>query len=174
MDCREGFRSGTLVSLVAALAIAGLLVEAAVRGYEALFQGASLYAMTLLLALGVAAACSYSRVPGLESRVSAASPLVLGLAAAGVVAGAAGDPLVGGGLVVAAYFAEAAIGLPLARAFSRVDPLGARLFLAGISAFTLTLPLIVVEPRAAVLPLAADLVKTAGLVILLARRTAPC
>ncbi len=172
---RESYFNGTLASIVAAIIIAWLLYQAYEYGYQVLFQGVRLAGMIALLAIGVAAGYSYKKVGGeLGERVSRYAPIVLGLAGIGVMVGVLGYPLIGGGLIVVSYFLEASIGLPLYKYSTRYSQLGAKLFIAGVLFYSVTLPLIVVDSRAALLPLIGDIVKTVGLVILASKAAGGC
>ena len=163
---RGGFEAGTLASIVAGVLIEGLLAGIAVNGLEWAFSSTGLTVMAALVAIGVVAYAGYSSWAR-EARflMRYVSPLALVLASAAVAGAASGrlGVVEAGGLIVAAYLVELAVGLKLAADFRGVNPLYAKLFLAGVGVFVLTLPLVLVDPRLALVPLAGNTVKIVGL-----------
>ncbi len=163
---RRGFEAGTLASIVAGILIEGLLAGIAVDGLEWAFSAVGLSIMAALVAIGVAAYAGYSswarRARFLMRYVS---PLALVLASAAVAGAALGylGVVEAGGLIVSAYLVELAVGLKLASDFREVSPLYAQLFLVGVGVFVLSLPLVLVNPRLALVPLAGNTVKIIGL-----------
>ncbi len=75
-------------------------------------------------------------------------------------------------LISTVYLAELAVGVKLYHDIKDTSRLGAILFVAGMAAFILSLPPVIIDSRVAIIPLAANLAKTAGLTLLLARTLA--
>lgn len=165
-------RVGNLASVAAGVIIEVLLSMIALEGLVVLFQGWGLWLLLSLFPIGGVAYLGYSR-----SAVEAAwhmrylSPIALGLAAAGVALGAWGlaSPRAAGAFIVAAYLLELAVGVPLSRDFARIDGAAARLFQAGVTIYVLSLPLVLVDHRLALVPLAGNTVKIVGLALLALR-----
>jgi len=136
-----------------------------------LFGSSTIALLASLFPIGLVAYIGYSRGTKRAKRVmETVSPLALLLAGIGIAAAYLG--LLGvreaGLFIVAAYYVELVVGIPLSRDFAEVDGAGAAMFLVGVSFFVLTLALVLVDHRLAVLPLAGNTVKIAGFAKLLA------
>jgi len=70
-------------------------------------------------------------------------------------------------LVSLVYYVELAVGVKLYKDLKSLSWVGALLFVAGMAAFILTLPLSILDSRLALVPLAANATKTLGLAVLL-------
>lgn len=167
---RLGGIVGTWASIVAGLLIVYVLWVVYDGGVAAAFRPPALYAMAGLVAAGFAALAGYVRY-AVEAawHMRNLSPLALALGAGAVVAGVKAGPMAGGALVVAAYMVEIMVGARLYRDFLRETRLGATLFLVGVLVFMGALPLILVDRVFALVSLAGDAVKVAGLLVIAAR-----
>ena len=159
---------GNVVSLVAALLIGYLLVVVYGLGFEALFVRPLVYVLGLLVVLGVVARHAYmgmARASLMAFRRVA--PVVIVLAALGVVVGGVYSPLVGGGLIVLSYLLETLVAVPLSRDLAEISLLGSRLFIYGIVLFGASLPFIIAVREAALVALLGDSIKALGLILIL-------
>ncbi len=157
--------AGSVLSVAAAIAIQYVLVSlAAGAGLESLYKPPLLWALLALIAIGLPVYYSYVKGTIHAYRVMRnVSPLALLLASIGVALGALYDPVAGSASIIAAYVVELVVGAKLYRDYLYYSRPGAKLFLAGVTVFVATLPLVVLNPLAALLPLTANTVKAAGL-----------
>ncbi|MCE4622549.1 MAG: hypothetical protein F7B19_04460 [Desulfurococcales archaeon] len=95
------------------------------------------------------------------------SPIALTIGALGVVLGYLYGPMLGGSLIVLAYVIELFVGIRLYEDFKSTSPTGARLFLIGVVVFMVFLPVILVAQEAALVSAIGDIVKIAGLLVVL-------
>ncbi|MCE4630033.1 MAG: hypothetical protein F7C82_07110 [Desulfurococcales archaeon] len=95
------------------------------------------------------------------------SPIALTIGALGVVLGYLYGPMLGGSLIVLAYVIELFVGIRLYEDFKSTSPMGARLFLIGVVVFMVFLPVILVAQVAALVSAIGDIVKIAGLLVVL-------
>ncbi|BEP18539.1 hypothetical protein PYJP_18910 [Pyrofollis japonicus] len=161
---------GNIASIVAAIIIAILLTDIYGYGYTILFRGKALVLAVTLIIIGIVAGGSYAKSATIASKyMRRFAPIVLLLAILGVGLGTAVNETLGATFLIAAYFNEIMLAYPLYRELKSYENTGAMLFISGVSLFTLTLPLVLLTKRAAVVPLIGDIVKTIGLIILLAK-----
>jgi predicted anti-sigma-YlaC factor YlaD len=164
--------AGNIASLLAAIIIAYLLITVYYNGYQILFTAPYAYFMALLVVIGVLARHSYLKVATSASEaLRRIAPLVISLAAIGVVTGLF-NSLLGGALIVVSYILEFFIALPLARDLASVSSIASRLFISGIIVFSASLPFIVFTSIAAVTALIGDAIKTLGLALLIIKSLA--
>lgn len=169
LDKRTGGLVGTWASIVAGLLIVYVLAQVYRGGVEAAFRPPTVYAMAALVATGLFALWGYlAYAEEAAWHMRRLSPIALALGAAGVAAGLTAGPTAGGGLIVAAYLVELTVGARLYRDFQRETRLGAALFLAGVLVFMLFLPLAIAWRWAALVSMAGDIVKVAGLLLIAA------
>ncbi len=167
LDRRSGGLVGTWASIVAGVLIMIVLWRVYRAGVAGAFEPPTLYVMASLVAVGLLALWGYwfyAQEAGWHMR--RLSPVALALGALGAAAGALKGPVYGGALIVIAYLVELAVGVMLYRDFKRETRLGAALFLAGVAVFMLFLPLAIIWPWAALVSLAGDAVKVAGLLLI--------
>ncbi len=161
---------GTVASIIASILIMIVLIAVYKRGPEAAFQWPRTAVLWLLILVGIVAYygyLGYARV-SLE-RMRKVSPIALALGAAGIVAGEKMGVIAGGTLIVLAYIVETSVGLALAKDYEEESRAGSLLFLAGVTLFVVSLPLMIVDRRLALLGIAGDTVKIVGLLLVLAR-----
>ncbi len=165
----KGMLYGNLVSIIAALIIAYLLLIVYRYGFEILFRDGYFMLMIVLVALGVLARYFYMDAVGHAERAFRdIAPWVILLAFAGVLLGYR-YPLYGGGLIVLSYFLEVPVAYALFRELRSISIVGALLFLAGIIIFGVSLPFTVFAREIAIVPLLGDIIKTLGLLLLVSK-----
>lgn len=167
LDRRSGGLVGTWASIVAGILIMIVLWRVYRAGVAGAFEPPILYVMALLVVVGLFALWGYWFYAR-EARwhMRRLSPVALALGALGTAVGALKGPVYGGALIVIAYLVELAVGVRLYRDFRRETGLGAVLFLVGVAVFMLFLPLAIIWPWAALVSLAGDAVKVAGLLLI--------
>ncbi|MCE4626053.1 MAG: hypothetical protein F7B78_00165, partial [Desulfurococcales archaeon] len=128
----------------------------------------TIYVMAGLIVSGVFALIGYWHYT-LEARwrMRNISPIALTIGALGVVLGYLYGPMLGGSLIVLAYVIELFVGIRLYEDFKSTSPTGARLFLIGVVVFMVFLPVILVAQEAALVSAIGDIVKIAGLLVVL-------
>ncbi len=168
MDRRTGGIFGTVASIIAALLILYVLINIYNRGLDNIFSTPTIYVMAGLIVSGVFALIGYWHYT-LEARwrMRNLSPIALTIGALGVVLGYLYGPMLGGSLIVLAYVIELFVGIRLYEDFKSTSPMGARLFLIGVVVFMVFLPVILVAQVAALVSAIGDIVKIAGLLVVL-------
>lgn len=160
---------GTVASIVASILIMAVLIAVYKRGPEAAFEWPCTAVLWLLILVGVAAYYGYTGYARASlERMRKVSPIALALGAAGIIAGEKMGVMAGGALIVLAYMVETSVGLALARDYEEESRAGSLLFLAGVSLFVASLPLMIVDRRFALLGIAGDTIKIVGLLLVLA------
>lgn len=168
VDRRAGGIFGTVASIVAALLILYVLIHIYNKGLDSVFSTPTMYVMAGLIVSGVFALIGYWHYT-LEAkwRMRNLSPIALTIGALGVVLGYLYGPMLGGSLIVLAYVIELFVGIRLYEDFKSTSPTGARLFLIGVVVFMVFLPVILVAQEAALVSAIGDIVKIAGLLVVL-------
>jgi len=161
---------GTVASIVASILILVVMIGVYLRGPAVAFQKPCVYVLASLILVGVWAYYGYlGYARHALWRMKYISPVALALGTAAIAAGYWRGAEAGGALVFLSYIVETSVGIKLYKDYAEEDPLGAKLFLAGVSLFVISLPLILLDRRTALLGIIGDLVKLAGLLLVLIR-----
>ena len=162
--------AGTVASIVASVLILVVMVGVYLVGPQVAFQEPCVYVLGALILVGLWAYYGYlGYARHALWRMKYVSPVALALGTAAIVAGYKYGVEYGGLLVFLSYIVETSVGIKLYRDYAEEDPLGAKLFLAGVTMFVVSLPLVLLDRRAALLGIVGDIVKLAGLLLVLFR-----
>ncbi len=163
---------GTVSSIIASIIIFIVLVEVYLKGPSTIFIEPYIYLLAMLIMVGLTAYYGYlGYARKAYWRMKYISPIALALGSTAILAGYKYGAELGGAIVFASYIVETSVGIKLYQDYAEEDKNGAILFISGVLVFIVSLPVILVDKRAALMGMIGDLVKLAGLVIVFIRLT---
>ncbi len=159
---------GTSFSIIASILIAHVLYEVYTGSIGAAFQPPALYSMIALILVGIGALYGYLGYSEISLwHMKHLSPIALILGAVSIVVGVKVGPKEGGALIVLTYIVELSVAWNLAKDYSKESKIGSTLFIAGVTIFLVSLPFVIINKAIALVPLVGDIIKLAGLLLVL-------
>ncbi|MCE4624339.1 MAG: hypothetical protein F7C35_00535 [Desulfurococcales archaeon] len=160
---------GTVASSIASILIAIVLIIVYYDGIEAAFKPPGLYLLVALIIVGLVALYGYLGFSKVSYwHMKNISPIALVLGSLAIAVGYF-RPVEGGALIFLAYVVEFFVGSKLYIDYKEVHPTGALLFVMGVTIFIVSLPIIILNQSVALVALVGDIIKLAGLLMVLGR-----
>lgn len=160
---------GTVASSIASILIAIVLIIVYYDGLESAFKPPSLYILVVLIVVGLAALYGYLGFSRVSYRhMKNISPIALLLGSLAIAVGYF-RPVEGGALIFIAYVAEFFVGSKLYVDYKEVHLTGALIFVLGVTIFIISLPITILNQSAALVALVGDIIKLAGLLMVLGK-----